>query len=62
MSTQHNDGERSTIQALVSKTVLDEVDALVSDIQAKSPGRTVRRAEVVRDLLLVGLRERKRSR
>ena len=62
MNEQPKNAERCTVQADVPHSVLTELDAIVSDIQAKSPGRVVRRAEVVRDCLLLGLKERKRNR
>ena len=53
---------RATIHAEVDDSVTKRLDVLVSDIQAKTQGRKVTKAEVIRDCFLLGLGERERKR
>jgi hypothetical protein len=51
-----------SVTLLVPKTLLDDVDALAEQANETSPGRIVKRSEVLRDVLIVGIRERQRKR
>ena len=53
---------RKSVTLQIPTAVLDELDALTRDVQAQSPGRIVRRSETLRDVIVVGLRERQRKR
>ena len=50
----------ATIQAQVSTSILNEIDAIVIDRRARNPAHKIRRADIVRELILVGLREKTR--
>jgi metal-responsive CopG/Arc/MetJ family transcriptional regulator len=52
----------SSVTLNIPDDVLSDVDSLAADMQKQAPGRIVKRSEVLRDVLIVGIRERKRKR